>query len=198
MNPKIIDYSKLSIISKIVREILKYKKSGSVLDIGAGNGRNSFYLAKHGFIVTALDIDRQDLRSIRKIAKEKGLKIKTKQTNINTLVPKQQYDVVIATMTLHFLKKSQVPSVIHLIQSITKLGGINAISVQTKKNGKDADMYLFGHNELKKYYNSWRILYYKERLGAPFINPSLKKPIRKYRAEIVAQKNSDKTVTKLI
>jgi 2-polyprenyl-3-methyl-5-hydroxy-6-metoxy-1,4-benzoquinol methylase len=51
--------------AEIVERILKYKSSGSVLDIGAGQGRNSLFLAKSGFSVEAIDSSEEGLKKTR-------------------------------------------------------------------------------------------------------------------------------------
>jgi 2-polyprenyl-3-methyl-5-hydroxy-6-metoxy-1,4-benzoquinol methylase len=43
---------------------------GLVLDIGSGKGRNSFFLAKKGFEVEAIDIDQQSINEIKKPSKK--------------------------------------------------------------------------------------------------------------------------------
>ena len=47
---------------KIVRLISKYKSFGEVLDLGAGEGKNSIFLAKGGFKVTSLDISKEGIK----------------------------------------------------------------------------------------------------------------------------------------
>lgn len=176
-----------STISSLVRKVLKYIKTGEILDLGAGNGRHSFFLAKKGFQVTAVDVDKNKLLAIRKMAKKKELNISVKLANIATFKPVQKYDLILATMSLHFLTKKQVPKAIKTMQQSTKSDGLNAISVHTNKNTKGSRPYLFKPRELKKYYSHWDILYYWEGLGRPFMSDRNNKPQRKYRASIIAK-----------
>lgn len=46
---------------------------GKVVDIGAGKGRNSFFFAKQGFQVFALDYIREAVEFIEEVAKSEGL-----------------------------------------------------------------------------------------------------------------------------
>ena len=55
---------------KIVYDILKYKNSGTVLDLGAGFGRHSLFLAHKGFIVTAVELVQDKLEKIKENAKK--------------------------------------------------------------------------------------------------------------------------------
>lgn len=177
-----------STVSSLVKKTLRYIKTGSALDLGAGNGRHSVFLAKKGFQVTAVDLDKDKLFAIRKIAKEKGLKIGVKFADFAAFKSDKKYDLIIATMSLHFLAQKRVSKTIKAMQENTKTGGLNVISVHTNKNAKGSRPYLFKPGELKKYYLSWNILYYWEGLGRPFRADRNSKPQRKFRASIIAKK----------
>ena len=51
--------------TQIVKSLLKYKKLGKVLDLGAGEGRNSIFLAEKGFDVTAIDISEIGINKLK-------------------------------------------------------------------------------------------------------------------------------------
>jgi len=189
---KVVDYTKnnLEIISGAAQEMLTYKKSGSVLDVGTGTGRNALFLAKKGFTVTALDSIKSKLIALKKIAKEQGITLYFKHANIVTFKPTKKYDIVLALVSLHFLKDTQVSKTIENIKQYTKSGGLNVITVHTKQNTNKshARPHLFRKNELKKYYSDWQILEYKEVWGHRFKTEANQKPVRKHRAEIIARK----------
>lgn len=188
INNKILDFSRKIIVSQIVKDVLEYKKTGIVLDIGAGSGRNSLYLSKKGFTVTAIDQDQNTLSKLEKTAKAKKLKVNTKKTEFENFKSKRAYDVVIAINFLHFLKRSAIPRTISHIQAVTKPTGLNIIAVHTSKNKKGSRPYLFRSNELKKFYVGWKILKYNEKLGLPYRTTRDGKVVRKHRAVLVAQK----------
>jgi len=189
---KIIDYSKdlLAIPSIAARQLLKYRKSGSLLDLGAGRGRNTLFLAKKGFDVTALDSNKSTLIGLKKAAKERGIKVKVKYANMITYNPQRKYDVVLSLLSVHFLSKKQISKTIEKIKNYTKAGGLNVITVHTKKNKKSesARKYLFKKNELKKHYKDWKILEYREVWGQLFKTEKNMTPVKKHRAEIIARK----------
>jgi len=54
-----------------------YAPKGNVLDIGSGEGRNSIFLARKGFNVTAIDKIPEGLEKIEKTCKKRKLLIKT-------------------------------------------------------------------------------------------------------------------------
>ena len=61
-----------SLISYFDRGLLK---QGKALDIGCGNGRNSFYLAQRGFEVDGVDFSKTSIEWGKQIAKEQSIKV---------------------------------------------------------------------------------------------------------------------------
>ena len=55
--------------NKYVVQIPKIIKSGKVLDIGVGEGRNALFLAKQGFEVLGIDILKEAVNKFLKSAK---------------------------------------------------------------------------------------------------------------------------------
>lgn len=174
-------------VSPRIRSILKFKKSGSVLDLGSGNGRHSLFFAKKGFKVTALDNDKALLSDIKRTAKEKGLSITTKYCDIKKYQPSRKFDVIIASMSLHFLKKPQAIKAIQMMKNQTKIGGINYISNFTDKHPIGTRSYLTKKNELRGYYEDWRVQAYEEKMGPWFYSKKQGKNVRKHRAVILAK-----------
>ncbi len=61
---------------ELLREILNYKKSGKVLDLGCGEGGIDLELAKLGFDVTCVDISKTATEKIKEESKKRKLKVK--------------------------------------------------------------------------------------------------------------------------
>lgn len=174
---------------KIVYDILKYKKSGNVLDLGAGLGRHSLFLAYKGFRVVAVELQKNKLEKLQENAKKLGVTIKTIQADIGDFQSKETYDVIIATMTLHFLPARKVPTTIKRMQKATNSGGLNVITAYTSENPAGLRLYLFKKDELKNYYNGWELLQYKEFLGPKIENRKDGGPDRRYNVQMIARKN---------
>lgn len=81
------------------KNLIKYshliKNDLPVLDIGAGQGRHSFYLAEKGYEVYSIDTSKVGLDHIRKVAKEKELNIETHLGDIQTFDPKCQFSAIL-------------------------------------------------------------------------------------------------------
>ncbi|CUR57339.1 conserved hypothetical protein [metagenome] len=56
-----------------------------ILDVAAGNGRDSVYFAEQGHRVTALDGSTAARRLTRRLALQHGVKVRTKEVNLNDL-----------------------------------------------------------------------------------------------------------------
>jgi len=150
--------------NKIVVKSLNYIKTGTVLDLGAGEGRNSIFLSKKGFTVTALDISKEALEKCRELAKDKKLKIKTLVSRIEDFTFKEKYNYILSVATLHLVEKDKVLKTIKLIKENTKTGGINLLTVFTNKDPgikQFPDLYFFKETELKTIYRDWEILHFE-------------------------------------
>lgn len=194
-NKKVIDFSKdpLAIIADIVKKTPRYKKSGSVLDLGTGTGRHALFLAQKGFKVTALDSIKRKLIKLRKVALKRNIRLSYIHANIKNFKPSKKYDILIATMSLHFLKKLQVSKAIEMMKRTTKSGGLNVIVVHTTQNIKSHHRpHLFKKNELRKYYSNWKILQYKESWGLPLRFKKRGRLVRRHRAGLIARKPSSR------
>jgi 2-polyprenyl-3-methyl-5-hydroxy-6-metoxy-1,4-benzoquinol methylase len=81
---------------------------GTALDVAAGSGRNSLYLASHGFQVDAMDRDEQAMAQLAATAAQRNLlnlTVRTvdleRTTDERPEFPKQAYDVILVFFYLH-------------------------------------------------------------------------------------------------
>jgi len=118
-------------LEKYINEIPK----GKALDIGAGEGRNSIFLAKNEFDVTAIDKIKQGLDKIKKLAKKYDLTIKTELCDIKNLkLKKEEYSLIISVSTIDFLKKNEINTILDKIKNSLKLNGFIYLSVFSIKD----------------------------------------------------------------
>ncbi len=161
--------------SKYVKLIPNYISSGRVLDLGAGEGKNSFYLALLGFKVVAIDVSLYAIRNFINRAIQEVNNKKSKVENIDIICVDiidwpiaDKFDVVISYGLLHCLNsEKEIALVIKKMKAATKKGGINVICTFTDELGvpKIQDYLnptLLSKTVLKKkYYNDWQILNYE-------------------------------------
>jgi len=118
-----------------LKEVLKYTKKGIALDIGAGKGRNSIFLAKNGFKVEAVDKIKEGLEKCKRIAKKHNLPIKLILSDINEFEFKQnKYSLIIAIHTLTFLKFSEIKKLFKKIENALLAKGIVYLVVFSTKD----------------------------------------------------------------
>ena len=178
---------KLKGIAPVVRSILKYKKSGTVLDLGCGTGRHSLFLAKRGFKVIALDNNKEKLAELKAKAKTQGLRVSIIKADIERYRFPRKFDIIIATMLLHFLSTKNIEHVICRMKAATKPDGLNVVSGLTDRERNATRKHFFRKNELKGYYRDWKILEYEERLSKAFYSTKKEKFIRQHRAVLIAR-----------
>jgi tellurite methyltransferase len=179
-----------------ITALLKYIKTGMLLDMGAGHGRHAIYFAQHGFEVTAVEPDVVLCEEIKQKAKDAGLSIKVVQADIESFKSDKPFDAVVCAMVLHFLEHDAVKRAVTKMQSLTNRSGLNVISAYTNLNVGDfmkdnpfgKEEYLLKSNELNEMYSGWSMLVYSEawtELG--IINPG-DEPASYHKVNMIARK----------
>ena len=151
-------------------EKLFLKKKGSVLDVGCASGRESFYLAKKGFMVKGIDISKEMIYAAKKRRDREKLKnIKFEVADISSFKERGRYDYVMALFNvLTFIpdKEKRRQAIKNIIESV-KPGGRAILDVNNK----------FGNIRIIIKQSVFKILFMlalKERpFGDVYSNPTL-------------------------
>jgi tellurite methyltransferase len=173
-------------VSLLVKEVLKYKQSGTLLDVGAGSGSQSIFLARSGFEVTAMDENSRQLEEIERAAQSEGIAVHTQLGSLEQFNLEAVFDVIVATMVLHYVRAELLPEVIARLKDATITDGIHVISVLTDKSSTKHP-HLFKTGELVSYYSDWKVLVCREGIQSPIYEGGL--TTKNYRSEIIVQKN---------
>lgn len=163
--------------SKYVKMIPDYVSSGDALDLGAGEGKNSFFLASLGFRVTAVEVSLYAVKNfINQMIKDEednknfpgSIDVVCADVRDIKNLTNRQYDVIVAYGLLHcFKSKEEIGKFLEDIKSITKSGGINVICTFTDELPvPEIQDYLIptllGREELKDaFYKDWKIENYE-------------------------------------
>lgn len=165
-------YAKKYGLTKTHSEVLNltnYLHAGCVLDLGCGRGRNSLYLNSLGFDVTAVDHNSASIDFLQDIIHQEQLKnITTRLYDINQATISTQYDLIISTVVMMFLKADQIPAIIKNMQQQTNIGGYNLIVCAMDTDDYPCPMpfsFTFKKDELKQYYQDWQCIKYNENIG---------------------------------
>ncbi len=92
--------------------LLKRKRhQGRALDLGAGDGRNSLYLARLGYMVTAVDISGVGLTKLKAVAEERRLdeRIETIEADVSKLsLPRQEFELIVAETVFDHIPQEEI------------------------------------------------------------------------------------------
>ncbi len=120
-------------------------KSKPVLDIGAGQGRNSFFLAKKGFSVDAIDPSGIAVGTILSISKKENIKINAYQTDFSKFAAgNKPYSAVLIFGLLQILDWDSIKLLLDKINYWTVTGSLIFVTA-----------FLTGDNSYKKYQEKW-------------------------------------------
>jgi 2-polyprenyl-3-methyl-5-hydroxy-6-metoxy-1,4-benzoquinol methylase len=91
------------------REIERVKRlapGNRALDVACGEGRNSIFLARHGFATTGLDISDIGIAKAQQLARDSGLSVDFRRVDLDGYRIAEQYDLI---LNFNFLLRSLIP-----------------------------------------------------------------------------------------
>ena len=106
-------------------------KEGNFLDIGCGNGRDSFFFNKKGFKVMGIDISE---KAIKKNSKNKFKNIHFKKFDIGRNKIKYKYDIIYCRFFLHAIDMILENKLISLIKLSKKKGTLIFFEFRNNKD----------------------------------------------------------------
>ncbi|WP_416840529.1 methyltransferase domain-containing protein [Haloferax sp. DFSO52] len=137
----------------------------SVVDIGAGEGRDAVYFAEQGFDTTAIDIAPNGLDKAERLAADRGVELETRRGDVNELAFDDRWDVVYSIGTLQYVRPANRPGQFDNFQSATRPGGVHAVwafvdhpDVAPAPDWGDNE-HLYNPGELESYYEGWTVLH---------------------------------------
>lgn len=156
--------------------------SSKVLDVGAYNGTNGFYLAALGHQVDSVEINPLYIYDASILAKTIGRVAGGNhfiQADLRRYQPKIGYDAAIATKVLPYMSLADAHKSIDKLQSVIKADGLNVVSVYLGSERQQTEVEsitLFSPGELEEIYKrvGWQIVSYEERMKPlrQFLNPN--------------------------
>jgi tellurite methyltransferase len=93
-------------LAREIEQILRLAPGKRALDIACGEGRNSVFLAQHGFLVTGLDISDVGLAKAALRAEEAGVSIDFRNVDLDDYQITEQFDLII---NFNFLLRELIP-----------------------------------------------------------------------------------------
>lgn len=147
--------------SRFLVENINLLPKGRVLDIAMGEGRNSIYLASHGYKVEGIEISEEAIKIAEKTAWQSGVDISTHVVDLekDAYISKDNYDVIIC---FNYLQRPLIP---HIKAGLHKGGVIvyETFIIDQIRFGKPHNPdFLLKHNELLDMFRDFRCLRYHE------------------------------------
>lgn len=191
-------YHKKYQLSRTHSEVLAtmaYIQAGEALDLGCGQGRNALYLQQMGFQVTATDVNTTAVAKLNDIiTAEKLAHIKAYVADANLADIQGEYDLIVSTVVLMFLKRKCQPAVIANMQAHTRPGGYNVLVCALDTPDYPCAPYdlpfespmLTG--EVENYYRHWHLKKCNENVGNLYRQDKYGNNIMLRFATLIAQK----------
>lgn len=169
-----------------------------ILDIGCGPGRNAIYLAKQGYILTAIDYSKFSLEILQKKAGNLPIKVMLESVQ-NLPFEDNSFDAIICRHVLSYINQNNIDKVMKEMHRVTKKNGIVYIKVLSSQHvlsNKTSDTlpegfsqvhWLIQHNhipkffdedELRKIFHNYKLLKFEHNIGAP--TDKLKFPLHEW------------------
>lgn len=121
------------------------------LDIASGEGRNSIFLARHGFDVTGLDISDLGIAKARRLAAKAGVVVDFRQVDLEGYCFDETYDLII---NFNFLLRDLLPRAYDAL----KPGGIfivDTIMASPEATASHTPEFLLASGELAQIFSTF-------------------------------------------
>jgi tellurite methyltransferase len=137
-----------------------------VLDLGCGDGRNSVFLLRQGFEVTAVDVSPAAIAKLAARAEADAPRLRTVVQDVRQYTLPGRFDLVVAHGLLHLLPREDWAALIGRMRAATSSLGYNVVAVFTDRLPPPPDLEaftpgLFREGELRTAYEDWSIELYR-------------------------------------
>lgn len=136
--------------------------SGRVLDVAAGAGRNSIFLARQGLEVEAIDISDEGLARAREAARAEGFEVETVCADLTSfVVPPARYGGIV---NIRYLERALFPS----MRAGLAPGGVLLFETFLEDQGRSGHprnpAYLLRRGELREVFSDLEVILCEEGL----------------------------------
>ncbi len=148
--------------SEFLEQWLPKLPHGRALDVAAGAGRNSLYLAEAGFDVDAIDISGEALARLRRDAEGRGLAINAIELDLESdPLPQQRYALIVM---VRYTNGGLIPRLLALLDDGGHFLCEEHLETDADVVGPTDPAFRVSPNELAELASSLEILHYSEGL----------------------------------
>jgi len=140
----------------------------SAIDVGAGEGRDSVYMAERGLDVLAVDVAPNGLEKARQLADDRGVAIDTEPADVNDLQIDRPVDVFYSIGAVQYLRPENRSAQFDHFKQQTRPGGVHAVFAFVDREDVPPapdwgeNEHFYDRAELQEYYGDWERLYRDE------------------------------------
>ena len=147
-------------VMKLLPPIRPYR----MLDIGCGEGKDSVFMAKCGYNVTAFDISDEGIKKAKRLAEHNHVDVNFLRADIDDFRFDGEYDIIFSSGVLHFIKPQKRAELCEKMKAHTTPGGFDVLNVFVEKpfirrapdSGRDEKLRSpWRSGELFGYYHDW-------------------------------------------
>lgn len=152
--------------SPLLAEATEWVPPGRALDLACGAGRNALYLARLGWQVVAVDASAAAIRILREQASAAGLTLDARVADLEQgsfAIDPAAYDLI---CDFFYLDRALFP----LVREGVRPGGLFAAEIHLRD--ETPHRFVLEPGELRREFESWKILYYSETLRPGHTRPS--------------------------
>lgn len=121
-----------------IEKLLRDNPSSKILDIGCGHGRHIIYFARKGYNVYGIDNNSSAISKLQKNLSKHGLNaiLKTNDFTKSLPYPRNSFDLIIATRSIHHTNTKNVKKIFKEIGKILKSRGLLFLQVPDYEGAK--------------------------------------------------------------
>jgi tellurite methyltransferase len=163
-------------VISVCRALSPIRGSVRALDLGAGSGRNSLFLAAEGCRVTAVDSSSAEIRALREASVQIGLDIDCILADVRFAPIGGNFGIILLLGILHYLPAEEAIHLVREIQSHTEAGGVHVITRSEQPPAVEGGTEIrtnargmrISDEELLELYRGWHRLAYEQYIKSDY------------------------------
>ncbi len=146
-------------VDETLVEIAADLPPGKALDLGCGSGQNAIWLARRGWVVTAVDISPTAIAEARAAAAQAGVVIALENADATTWRPASRFDLVLCTFAVPARGMGRSRLLEHAAEAVAPGGAIliSDLDERLAREGRMAEKHLISRDEVERHLGSFRV-----------------------------------------
>ncbi|MDD5566963.1 MAG: methyltransferase domain-containing protein [Patescibacteria group bacterium] len=162
------------------------------LDLGAGQGRDSLFMARNGWHVVAVEKSTEAIEAIKRSSGFGKLPIEIHRAKVEDFtIEKNRYSIIQLFNVLQFVKRKKALEILAIVKRNVQLGGyiiVSGFTIHESSYAKHQDLCYFGEGELREIFYDFKIFFYRETMINDPGHSGKEYPHKHHVVRMVAQK----------